>query len=111
MRSKNINCVAIENDEGELKGVISQSDIKAISEDGSLFYKLYQDSKTFVQLINPNKSKLEIISILPSDTFETALDLIHSNKLHQIFVINNSKEKKAVGVICLRDLVKDIICH
>jgi CBS domain-containing protein len=108
MNNFNITTVAVVNDHGEVSGVISQTDLKVISPDGSLFYKLYQNAKSFVDCINLLKDRKQVITVTKSDTFEKVLDLLHDHKIHQIFVINDSK--KPVGLISLKDLVKDVIC-
>lgn len=107
MNDLNVSAVAVLNDEGKLSGVISQTDLKVISPDGSLFYKLYQDSKSFVDSVNMLKESSQVVTVTKSDTFERVLDLLHLHKIHRIFVVND--ENKPAGIISLKDLIRDII--
>ena len=107
MNEKNISAIAVLNDKGELTGVISQTDLKVISHDGSLFYKLYLDAASFVKTINKEKQNKSVVTITKEDTFERALDLLYENKIHRIFVINEAN--KPTGLISMKDLIRDLI--
>jgi len=106
MTEKNVSAVGVTNDKGQLTGVISQTDLKLISEDGSLFYRLHQDAKTFVDTTG---NKKEVVYATKTDTFEKVLNTLQEHKIHRLFVVND--EIKPVGIISMKDLVNDVVCH
>jgi len=103
MNEKHVSAVAVINEKEQLVGVISQTDLKVISEDGSLFYKLHQDAKTFVETIN----KKGVVFATKNDTFEKVLNLLQENKIHRLFVVND--DIKPVGIMSMKDLVCDVM--
>jgi len=105
MQSHDITAVAVVDEHGKLKGVISETDLKIISEDGSLFYKLHQDAKTFMKAIE-HKSK-GVVTAKLGENFGEVIDKLSEKKVHRAFVVND--EGKPTGVISLKDIISDIM--
>jgi len=105
MQSHNITAVGVVDDKGKLTGVISDTDLKSISEDGSLFYKLHQDAKTFVKHIEQKRGG--VITVKAGDNFGHVIDTLCNKHVHRVFVVN--EQNKPTGVISLKDIIEDVI--
>jgi CBS domain-containing protein len=105
MQTHDITAVAVLDSKGHLTGVISETDLKTISEDGSLFYKLHQDAKTFVKLVGAKSKKLVVAKF--GDSFGEVIDKLSETHVHRAFVVND--ENKPTGVIALKDIIADIM--
>jgi len=111
MINKNISGLAILNDEGKLAGSISLRDLKVISTDGRLFWRLYQNLTFFIQRVKHESSADDrprtIVFCRMEDTFETVLKKLLDHRVHRIFITDN--ERKPIGVISLKDLLMELI--
>jgi len=111
MIEKNIHAVAVVNDEGQLSGVISVRDLKAISSDARLFWRLYQTVQNFIQkLKNAHDDRPHrVISAKPDESYESIIKKLAEHKLHGLFVVN--EEHKPVGAVALKDILLELITH
>lgn len=115
MKEKRISAVPVVKENGQISGVISETDLKTISTDGTLFYKLFMSCEYFVNDINnqyKEKNKKEKKLIIVEQTkgnVGQVIDLLHENKIHRVFIVNNKKEP--VGVVSIKDILTDVICH
>jgi CBS domain-containing protein len=109
MVERNVSGLAVVNDEGKLVGNISLRDLKAISPDARLFWRLYQNVKTFLQKSKENDGAKpeKIVSATRDSTAETVLKDLHEYKIHRIYVVDD--HKKPIGVISIKDILSEII--
>lgn len=105
MQTNNITAVAVTDSHGKLAGVISDTDLKTISEDGSMFYRMHQDAKTFVKHIQQKVGG--VVTAKPTETFGEVVDKLMSKKVHRVFVVN--EHDKPTGLVSMKDIIEDII--
>jgi len=111
----NFTGVAVVDDNtSELVGNISARDFKAIDVDGKWWSRLFLTAESFVhnlpadlQTVRPKNP----IFVLPEDTLESVITKIHDNKIHRVFIVDDATHKIPVGIITLRDILKEIIDH
>jgi len=110
---KQVSGVAVTNDEGELVGNISASDVKhlRVQPIGELIHDLYQPIKHFMNIRSSMKERVMMANLPKSDpifvtktnTMEEVLQQIVSNGVHRVFVVDDNK--KPMDVISLRDIL------
>lgn len=49
--------------------------------------------------------------MLPDDTLESVIKKIHENKIHRVFIVDDETHMVPIGVISLRDILKEILEH
>jgi len=95
---------------GKLVDNISVRDLKAISSDCRLFWRLYQTVGNFLQKIKTEKSRPHsIITCKESDTLEDVITRLVYHNIHRLFVVD--EEKKPVSVVSLRDVIRELITN
>jgi len=113
MVDKNVSGLAVIDKEGKLTAAISMKDLKAMSTDARLFWRLYQTVHNFLLKIRKENNETSgdrprtIVTVKPSDTLETVVKKLAEQKVHRIFITDD--HKKPVGVISLKDVLQEII--
>ncbi len=46
---------------------------------------------------------------LPNDTLENVLRKVIEHKVHRVFIVNNDTERKPIGVITMKDILREVI--
>jgi len=108
IEENNINGIGIVNDAGQLIDTLSVRDLKGISADGALFWKLYKPVEEFLEFLKNDLTTLRprnAMYVYGNDTFETVLTKIYTNQIHRIFIVDSFDSKKPIGVISLSDLL------
>jgi len=110
MSANRISGVAIVDEDGKLKGNISNRDLKAISTDGSLFWRLFSKAKNF--RIHARKDAdpappRGTVTVHAQDTLRTVISRLSENQIHRVYVID--ADRRPLGVISLRDVLQQII--
>jgi len=111
MIEKAISGVAIVNDTGKLVGNLSASDMKAISTDGRMFWRLYETNKNFIAKVRKDSEGRPrgVVHVKTSDTIETAIKQLSEHNLHHVYLVDD--ERKPIGVISLKDILLQIISN
>lgn len=112
MVEKNVSGLAVVDKEGKLVGNISLRDLKAMSTDARLFWRLYQTVHNFLLKIRHEDSgdrPRTIVTVKPTDTLETVIKKLAENKIHRVYIVDEAK--KPQGVISLKDVLKEIISN
>jgi 5'-AMP-activated protein kinase regulatory gamma subunit len=117
MIHENITGVAVVDEEGKLTGNISLRDLKAISNDAKMFWRLYQDIKTFLHRVTAVDVELQSNTLRPrhmifaqeNDTIETIIKKLAEHNIHRIFICD--KDQKPVGLVSLKDLLFELISN
>jgi len=114
MVDKNISGLAILDKDARLHGVLSLSDIKLISYDARLFWRLQQTVKNFVVKLKQewdakHERPRTVVMATPENTIAEVITMLADNKVHRIFMVDDVKSKKLVGVVSLKDLLLEII--
>jgi len=111
MVDKNVSGLAVVNSEGKLVGNISLRDLKAMSADGRLFFRLFQTVKHYLQKIaketTADTRPRRVVSLKENDTLETAIRTLSEHKIHRVYIVNDLH--KPVGVLTLKDTLLEII--
>jgi CBS domain-containing protein len=112
MVERNVSGLAVVDKEGKLVGNISLRDLKAMSTDARLFWRLFQTVHNFLLKIRHEDSgdrPRTIVTVKPTDTLETVIKKLAENRIHRVFIVDESK--KPQGVISLKDILKEIITN
>jgi CBS domain-containing protein len=113
MVEKNISGIAVVDENGALKGNLSLRDIKLISYDARLFWRLQQSVKNFIAKLRtewqskhgrPRKLK----KVKATATLQEVIKTLAENKIHRVYIWD-PVTKKAEGVISLKDVLSEII--
>jgi len=113
MVEKNISGLAVVDEHGKLKGNLSLRDIKLISYDARLFWRLQQTVKNFIAKLRaewqtkhgrPRKLK----KVKSTATLQEVIKTLAENKIHRVYIYDPTT-KKAEGVISLKDVLLEII--
>jgi len=113
MVEKNVSGLAVINKEGKLVGNISLKDLKAMSTDLRLFWRLYQTVHNFLQKVRQENNEKSgdrprtIVTVKPNDTLETVIKRLKEHKIHRVYIVDDNK--KPIGIISLKDVLKEII--
>eukprot|EP01102_Stenamoeba_stenopodia_P006724 TRINITY_DN1869_c0_g1_i1.p1 TRINITY_DN1869_c0_g1~~TRINITY_DN1869_c0_g1_i1.p1 ORF type:complete len:360 (+),score=80.83 TRINITY_DN1869_c0_g1_i1:204-1283(+) len=103
MAQHNITGVAVLDDNGKLIDAMSLSDLKLISSDGQMFWRLYQSVDVFLGHLRENNATRKLIYCLPTHNLEYVIKTIATSKVHRIFVGN------AQTFLSLKDILKELI--
>ncbi len=106
LHEKEETCFTVENEKGELVGLITESDLmKLISKPapytgiGGLGYRslLFRSAETVRDIMTFNP-----IFVLPDDKLEDAARIMRNNKVRHLPVV---EKKKCVGLISIKDIL------
>jgi len=112
IHNSRVTGVAIVDMNNKLVGNISTKDLRGIDLDGKWFSRMFLSAQqylkdminTFPELSRPNNP----IFVKGNDTIETAIKLIHQNKIHRIYIVDDNLVP--VGIIGLKDILQQIVC-
>eukprot|EP01090_Pellita_catalonica_P006820 TRINITY_DN1718_c0_g1_i2.p2 TRINITY_DN1718_c0_g1~~TRINITY_DN1718_c0_g1_i2.p2 ORF type:complete len:211 (-),score=35.03 TRINITY_DN1718_c0_g1_i2:879-1511(-) len=111
MSARDISGVAVV--EGDrVVDAISLRDLKVISSDGSLFWRLYKPMGEFLKVLDTaydakHKRARKVQTVTSTDTLRTVIKHLAETGLHHLFIVDS--HKKAQGIISLKDVLLDII--
>jgi 5'-AMP-activated protein kinase regulatory gamma subunit len=110
MIKQTVTGVGVIDTNGKLIGNLSLRDLKCISSDGSMFWRLYQTVEVFITKLNKefNRSVMPI-TLRIEDTVELAIRTLSENKVHRIYLVDHSK--KPISVITIKDILFEILTH
>jgi len=106
IRKEKISGIGMVNAAGELKGVLSVTDLRSIGYDDKLFQRLYMPVGEFLELAlesNPKKPKTPIV-ISPQDTLAQVLDVLAKTGLHRLYIVDEAR--KPIGIVSLTDIIR-----
>jgi CBS domain-containing protein len=113
MNEKDVTAVAVVSpDDGHLKATLSIRDLKTMSADARLFWRLYQKINNFIRHLREDYQKKHnrprtIVSVKDSDTLEHVVNVCADNGIHRVFIVDENK--KPIGVISLKDILVNSI--
>jgi len=106
-----ISALAVVNDEGKLTGALSATDLKAITSDGSMFWRLWQQCHNFLNHIkketNEKTRPRRLVMVKADSTLEEVIRQLSEHKIHRVFVVDQNHSP--IGVCSLRDVLREII--
>jgi len=113
MVEKNVSGVAVVNSEGCMTSNISMRDLRAMSVDGRLFWRLYQTCKNFLQKVSKESREADegrprsLVTVKEKETLGAVIRKLCQHKVHRVYIID--AQKKPQGVISLKDILLEII--
>lgn len=112
MVDKNITGVGILDKDGRLTGALSIRDMKLISYDARLFWRLQQTVNNFTLKLKyewaaKHDRPHAIVTAKGDNTIGEVINLLVENKVHRIFIVDD--DRKPIGVASLKDLLLEII--
>jgi len=112
MVEKNITGVAVLDKDGRLHGALSLRDMKLISYDARLFWRLQQTINNFTLKLKAEwAAKHErphaVVTAKGANTIGEVINLLADNKIHRIFIVDD--DRKPIGVASLKDLLLEIL--
>jgi len=97
MDSKGVSGLGIVDDNGQLVGHISCSDLKGVNFDSHLMDKLRLPVSNF-------KPELNVMSVLPTATFDEIVATLEKFQLHRVYIVSPDS-KTPLGVISQSDVI------
>jgi len=108
--SKNVMGIGVvAHDSGKLIGNLSVKDLKGISSEGGLFWRLYEPVSVFLDKLK-NEFKLipqNVITAKAEDNIEHVINLMTEHKIHRVYIVDN--EEKPIGIVTIKDLLLEMI--
>eukprot|EP00029_Vermamoeba_vermiformis_P008460 TRINITY_DN3967_c0_g1_i2.p1 TRINITY_DN3967_c0_g1~~TRINITY_DN3967_c0_g1_i2.p1 ORF type:complete len:273 (-),score=68.38 TRINITY_DN3967_c0_g1_i2:74-892(-) len=105
IRDHSLNSVGVVNeDNGQLIGNISASDLKVVGLTGELFGRMLLSCRQYLTLIPTNPSFTYPICVNPSTTVEELIKKFDISRVHRIYVVDN--QQLPVGIVSVYDLLK-----
>uniref|UniRef100_A0A6B2LBX7 CBS domain-containing protein n=1 Tax=Arcella intermedia TaxID=1963864 RepID=A0A6B2LBX7_9EUKA len=105
---KKITGVGVVDENNKIVGQVSSSDIKCISTTGEMIQQLYLTYPEYRKNLEETyKVPLKTITVSESDTFQTVIATLVSNKLHRVFVAG--EDNSLISVISLTDIIKKLV--
>jgi len=113
MAEHNITGLAVVDDNGRLVDALTLKDLKAISTDGQMFWRLYQQVRVFLEKVRQETVASQrpdrLIYCLKNQTFEHVIRTMCNNKIHRVFLIDSVESMKPIGIITMKDVLFEII--
>jgi len=97
---------------GKMLDVLTLKDLKAISTDANMFWRLYQNLEVFLKKVREEtagKRPNHPIYCLPNQTFEVAIRTIAGNRIHRVIVVDSAETMKPIGIVTMKDVLLEVI--
>jgi len=113
MAEKNVSGLAVIDDDGKLVGALSVRDLKTMSTDGRMFWRLFQTIKNFILKVRRENNEKDgdrprtVVTVKAFDTLESVIKKLAEHNIHRIFIVDD--HKKPVGVISLKDVLLELL--
>ncbi len=105
IRDQGLNSVGVvHEDNGQLIGNISASDLKVVGLTGELFGRMLLSCRQYLTLIPSNPNFTYPISVNPSTTVEELIKKFDIAHVHRIYVVDN--QQMPVGIVSVYDVLK-----
>ncbi|KAF2075962.1 hypothetical protein CYY_002718 [Polysphondylium violaceum] len=100
MLEKNAPCIGLTNDKGEFIGNLSITDLRGLAPPS--FRTLLYPSVEFWNL----HSKKKKCKVSTDTSLRDVLNLLYTNRLHRLWVVDEGKHQKCYGVISLSNIMR-----
>ena len=109
MIKENVSGIAVVDDEGKIHGNLSLRDLKAMSTDGRLFWRLYQPMHTFLDKLRKEDEQRprRVQTVTVNSTMEDVINALAELQIHRVYIVDDMK--KPIGVISLKDVLLEIM--
>jgi len=109
MHYNNVSGIAVVDSNDKLVGAISLRDLKLISTDGRMFWRLYQPVRNFLQkhVKEGTQRPAHPVILDKNETIESAINKFEEFHIHRLFLVDDAQ--KPIGVVALKDILLEII--
>lgn len=112
MNRHNLNGIGIVDETGRLKGNLSTRDLKVISGEARLFWRLNQTVKNFVlhlrqEFQTTHGRPQRLVYAHMSDTLIGVIKKLEFHKVHRLYIVD--ERRQPIGLVSLRDLLAEIV--
>lgn len=96
------------DDNGFLVGTMSSRDVKGMATDGSLFWRLYQRVWEFLDRVRHDypTGPAGPLYCKKTDTLEMVMKVIMEHNIHRLPIVESDADKKVIGIVALRDVLR-----
>jgi len=114
MLDDHISGVAVVNSADHLTGALSMRDLKLISYDARLFWRLHQTAKNYLiklrrEYQERHNRPQRVVYAVPDDTLKKVVEELAETGVHRVFIVNNAHDKKPIGVVSLQDVMLEVL--
>jgi len=132
MEEINLSGVAVLDQNDRLVDALSIRDLRAMSTDGHLFWRLFNPIHTFLETIRQDHTATssssspstisgltgstmtpahpkQVVCCTVLDTLETVINMVVHHRVHRVFVVDDKRSMKVVGVITLKDILNELL--
>jgi len=112
MVNQNIYSVAVVDAQGILVDNLSVKDLKAISSDATLFWRLFQDVDTFLTKLKSEHGTSrpkDVVCVTKNATLETVVRVCSETGIHRVWIVDDNK--KPINVVTLKHVLHEIITN
>jgi len=108
----NVQGLAVLDKNGKLVDTLSVRDLKHVSSDGRLFWRLYQPAVDFLKKVreaeqDSTKVKYVLQFATEDETLGQVIRKLVQSNLHRLFLVDENQ--KPIGVVSLKDVLFDIL--
>jgi len=112
MVESNVNGIAVVNEKGALTGNLSVRDLKVISPDARLFWRLDQSVKATLARIQKESDPKHprprrVVAAKSHDTLGSVIETLAVNRMHRVYIVDS--KKMPVGIVTLRDILLEVL--
>jgi CBS domain-containing protein len=105
--------LAVLDDSGKLVDNISLKDLRGIHTDATVFWRLWSTVSEFKNKVKeefPDKTPMELVYALPTDTLYSVVEKMAKMHIHRIYVVENAESLKPHRVITQTDILREVLC-
>jgi CBS-domain-containing membrane protein len=106
MVKKRVQGMAVVDENGRLVGCLSLSDLKAITNEGRFFWRLYSPVTTFLEFVEADRPK-KVLTCTADQTLKDVLFGLNDNRIHQLYVVD--QQTRPIGMITISDVIEEVI--
>jgi CBS domain-containing protein len=100
IKREEVSAIGVINDEGQLLGNVSASDVRLLTSTEQLIEMLTMKLSSFLEFkaklqVSPNTpySHSSVLSISPDDTLYTALEKLNTNRVHRLWIVKSHPQE------------------
>ena len=99
MDKNHISCVVVQNKNGEIAGIVSNTDIMII------FESECEKADTCQQIKAKDLMTTDIITVIQEDNLKHAIDILNKDKIHRLLVLSDGNP---AGILSTSDIAREI---
>eukprot|EP01121_Diplochlamys_sp_Union-15-3_P016620 TRINITY_DN5691_c0_g1_i2.p1 TRINITY_DN5691_c0_g1~~TRINITY_DN5691_c0_g1_i2.p1 ORF type:complete len:341 (+),score=50.05 TRINITY_DN5691_c0_g1_i2:86-1108(+) len=110
MTENSLSGLPVVNSDGKLVGNISLRDLKAIREDGHMFWRLYQSVSTFLMRVKNEFYKdrpNSLVTVAEDNTLQDAITKMAEHKIHRVYIVDSND--KPLYVITISEVMEELL--